>query len=128
VYEQDDTPGLTASGVQPPDQSIIYLNLDKNTFGMVNSTHETGKSDFQMNVSPNPSGGEFRLKYHLPKTSDVSFTVSNLVGTSVTQVSQKTQVAGQQEKWFDLSNLPKGIYFIKLAADGRFVTEKVVVR
>lgn len=78
-----------------------------------------------LKVYPNPSAGVFHLELPVLKPSKVGVSVANVLGQQVYEA--QTQADEQLQHTIDLSQAPKGVYFVKVQIDGRFATQKIVV-
>lgn len=84
-------------------------------------------SDRNFDIYPNPSNGiiQLSLKGFSNKKTEirVSNVIGNLVHKEVLQEPEKRYV-----KVLDLSNFAKGVYYVKLEADGFSEVRKVVIK
>jgi len=79
-------------------------------------------------VYPNPSKGEFTIKYNLSKPSDVLVYMHNAAGALVkTIVDIKMQYQGNYQIPVNSSELPNGIYIVTLIHNGTRNTQKVII-
>jgi hypothetical protein len=79
-------------------------------------------------VFPNPSKGEFTIKYDLKKRSDVLVEIVDIKGVSQrTIVNIQGQHTGKYQVPVDLSDLTNGIYFVNLSSEGKRRTQKVIL-
>jgi hypothetical protein len=81
---------------------------------------------------PNPFNPETNIEYALPKESDVSLTVYNLLGQTVrTLISEKVAAGAHTAHWDGRNengeNVPSGIYFYKLYTPEFSQTNKMVL-
>ncbi len=85
-----------------------------------------GLNEFSNNnlftLYPNPSRGKFKI--HTNSTNKIDIEVINFLGEKV--FSTTTSIEKSIE--IDLSNSPKGIYFVKLYDGEKVVTEKIVIQ
>jgi hypothetical protein len=72
---------------------------------------------------PNPFNPSTSITYELPRASQVSLTVYDLLGRQVSVLVNERRDAGVHEVKFDGSNLASGVYFYRLQA-GDFVQSK----
>lgn len=80
-------------------------------------------------VFPNPTKGEFSLKYDVKKRSDVMATVIDINGVTLRNVvNVQGQHTGKYQVPVDLSDLSNGIYFVNLTVDGKRRTQKVILQ
>jgi len=76
----------------------------------------------QVTIYPNPSNGQFTIDATGFEAKDVSVSIFNQMGRNVFENSSLKN----QEK-VDLSNLPKGIYFVTLTSGAESVQRKLVI-
>jgi hypothetical protein len=83
---------------------------------LVTGIFENSKSDFKMNLFPNPTatGNTTTLSYSLTQNSTVTLDIYNTVGAKVKSIVMEKQNAGKHEIAIDLEGLSNGAYFIKL--------------
>ncbi|MFA4852407.1 MAG: T9SS type A sorting domain-containing protein [Bacteroidales bacterium] len=79
---------------------------------------ESNSNSFVFNVFPNPSSGIFKIESGNVK--NVSLKVFNLLGEEVLQ----QQICNE----IDLSDSPKGIYFVKIYNEAKSYTEKILIQ
>jgi hypothetical protein len=72
---------------------------------------------------PNPFNPSTTIKFELPKASQVSLTVYDILGRAVSVLVNESKGAGAYEVKFDGSNLASGVYIYRLQA-GDFVQSK----
>ena len=68
-------------------------------------------------VYPNPSSDKATVKVSLIKSTETSIRMYNTLGEQVMLISQAILANGVSSVSFDVSNLTRGIYFIKLTSD-----------
>ena len=76
---------------------------------------------------PNPFNPVTQISYEVPKTGFVSLQVYDVLGNSVKTIIEGTKNAGNYSVSFDASNLPSGVYFYTLIADGFRDTKRMVL-
>ncbi len=106
-----------------------WLYLDNIQVGDISSLgiNNITKSDYEMNVFPNPCNDELSLTYSLATKSEVEISITNIIGEKI-YLHKNIQNnghyfidLGQQAKTLD-----KGIYFVNLVIDGYFITRKII--
>jgi hypothetical protein len=77
-------------------------------------------AEFQLGQNyPNPFNPTTTLTFHLPVTSTVTMTVTNILGQTVREFYRNATIdEGTTEVRFDASDLPSGIYFARMRAEG----------
>jgi plastocyanin len=76
---------------------------------------------------PNPSNPSTTIKYELPKASQVSLTVYDILGRVVSVLVNEKKEAGVYEVKFDASGLSSGVYFYRLIAGSNVQTRKLML-
>jgi hypothetical protein len=87
---------------------------------------------FAFSVSPNPVSDYANINVTLPQNSNLSLTVSNLLGQDVYAENLGNHLKGEHNIVWNAASqngqqLPDGIYFVKLTAGNQTITHKVVV-
>ncbi len=76
---------------------------------------------------PNPFNPETVIEFDLPKSSNVKLVVYNSLGQVVDKLVDEYLLSGSYRVKFNGGNLPSGIYFYKLTADGYSAVKKMVL-
>ena len=76
---------------------------------------------------PNPFNPTTKISYSLPRTSNISLRVYDILGRDVATIFEGVQAAGNNETVFDGSNLASGIYFYRLRANDFVETKKLLL-
>jgi hypothetical protein len=76
---------------------------------------------------PNPFNSSTIISYTLPNESFVSLKIFDVLGKELEILVDKEQAAGEYKIRYNGSNLPSGIYFIKLQTDNFIDTKKCVL-
>jgi hypothetical protein len=98
---------------------IDNIQIDGTLIGVEESTSSTAT----FTVYPNPTNGKvFTDLKDMNGSAEVS--VFRIDGTVVRQRS----VTGSQTVSFDLNDLPSGLYFIEVRANGQQYTEKIILQ
>jgi len=66
-------------------------------------------------IDPNPFNPSTTIKYELPKTSEVTLSVYDLLGREVIALVNERREAGVHEVKFEASSLASGVYFYGLS-------------
>jgi hypothetical protein len=96
--------------------------------GMMTLIEEFEGVDIQ--VFPNPTNGTLKLRCQTPVTRHVSRVTSIglfSVDGRLVKLIELDQVSGIFEKEVDISDLPQGLYFIKMQVGKEMVVRKLVV-
>lgn len=79
-------------------------------------TGETATSYSLAQNFPNPFNPVTKINYSIPKSSNVSLTIYDILGQKVSSLVQEKQDAGNYTVDFDASLLSSGVYYYKLEA------------
>jgi len=85
--------------------------------------------DAGMVIFPNPSSGEFSIKFNSDSKAQFKIKVSNILGR-ILMDEEWVVNHGMNLKSLDLTSIGKGVYFISLIGEngGRFGQQKLVVK
>lgn len=95
-------------------------------WAMVPASVAPNKASGRLTVYPNPATDNITIEYSTTTQAKVTIDVVNLIGKRVGSVS-KTAVAGANSDKINTSNLPNGVYFVKLNVNGVIETMKFMV-
>ncbi|MFZ4520094.1 MAG: C25 family cysteine peptidase [Bacteroidales bacterium] len=87
----------------------------------------TNADVFACTVLPNPGNGNFTLNIKTSGSDMLEINVYNMIGSSVYS-DKKISVTGQLSKGVNLTSLPEGIYFMKIAGNEGTITRKLVIK
>ncbi len=76
---------------------------------------------------PNPSNGNFTVEYSLTGNSDVSVKIFDVQGKMVREINESEKAAGAHLDRYDVSNLPEGLYFVKIKAGQYSASKKLLI-
>lgn len=76
---------------------------------------------------PNPFNNSTKISYQLPYQSNVILKVYNTLGSEIALLENETKEAGYHESIFNTKDLPSGIYFYKINADGYTEMKKMIL-
>jgi len=96
--------------------------------------HEARGQDIEVDCYPNPSNGISDIKYQisigyrqLAISKKVELGIYDIRGQKIKTLVNEMQLPGEYTIRFDGSELPAGIYFIRMQAGDKVVTEKLVM-
>ncbi|MDK9699639.1 MAG: YCF48-related protein [bacterium] len=79
------------------------------------------------NCYPNPFNSTTTLHYSLPKPSDVTISVTDILGRQVKEVLLPLQPTGERKWVFDGSNLSSGNYYYQVSTSTSIATGKITL-
>jgi hypothetical protein len=110
------------------DNFIIPLPLTGAILGTTSVKAGLTKANLLTRVTnPVQKGAATQISYNLPKASDVTVSVTNMLGQTVATLANGFQSAGEQTVSFDAAKLTAGMYFYTVKAGNLTDTKKVVV-
>ena len=96
--------------------------------GVIEENTNTIPSEFTLSQNyPNPFNPSTKISFTLPKGSNVTLKIYNVLGQEVATIFQGFQNAGKYIATFDGANLASGIYFYSLHADNFTMTKKMIL-
>lgn len=88
----------------------------------------SGLSKYHLLVNyPNPFNPATRIEYRVPCRTNVKLSIFNTAGQEVAQLLNSEQLPGYHAINWDGGLLPSGNYFIRLSADGSYLTKKCLL-
>ena len=79
-----------------------------------------------MEVFPNPTHGQFHLKFNAKKSNSYNVNITNALGAIVYR-SAVDVVAGKVDKMIDLSEMSKGVYMINVSDGTATVSKRITL-
>ena len=76
---------------------------------------------------PNPFNPSTTIRYQLPVTSQVTMTITDLLGREVGVLVNEVQTAGSHQIVWDAQNFPSGTYFYRMTAGSTISVKKLVL-
>ncbi|MBN2201595.1 glycoside hydrolase family 9 protein [bacterium] len=76
---------------------------------------------------PNPFNSSTRISYSLDGPANVRLTVCDAAGRTARTLESGMKLQGRHEIRFNASDLPSGVYFIRLQAGGRSTASRMLV-
>jgi hypothetical protein len=114
------------------DQGIWDIERYLLAYGILNPVYiEDDKQlhkNFTLNQNyPNPFNPRTTISFDLPKTSEVTLKIFNILGEEVTTLVSDRLSAGSYSYDWDASNLASGVYLYRLQAGDYVEIRKMVV-
>ena len=111
-----------------------YQNGDENIIidstSIINGVEQVNSSKIitpqLYDLSPNPASNIITFQYFLPKTSDVKISIADIQGKIIKEENHSDMINGLITSQINVTNLPAGIYFLTLNADGVIRSKKLV--
>lgn len=84
---------------------------------------ENNLANENISVFPNPSNGHFQLNIDNFNSQKINLEIFNAIGERV-----YTSSITKQQNEIDLSNLPEGIYFVKMISTNQMYQQKIIIQ
>ena len=112
-----------------PPFSAIYMLIDGKTIVNVENTADNLKPEiFELYQNyPNPFNPSTIIRYSIPKKSNVSLKVYDLLGKEIATLVNSEKLPGNYEVEFSAYGLASGVYFYKLNADNFSKIKKLMI-
>ena len=113
---------FNADKIETPPHGNSILYIDNLSFdNLITSLPEQSSENALINLFPNPTQGRFTINSNRRLNSVI---VQNMLGEIIYTIPKN----GSASNEIDLSDQPKGIYFVKVYTGERSFSEKVVVK
>ena len=115
------------------DEELDELLLsERGEFRTDFGTYDLSNIDKVLNINslsiyPNPSSDESVVEFTMKEAAQMNFILTNSIGQIVWSETENIQ-AGLQRKDLNFSNLPNGIYFLKLQTNEGILTSQIAVQ
>jgi hypothetical protein len=119
----NDPDGLTGIGFLPSGEMIIGQRITALNTGPAG----TPGTFRLLGNYPNPFNPTTTISYDLPRTSDATLTIFDVLGREVRELASGMQPAGTYDVTFDATGLPSGVYFYRLQARDYVETKRMVI-
>jgi len=83
--------------------------------------------DQDISIYPNPSEGIFTISVSNLSAHTADLRIMNVIGNEILR-EKLTRGEGQFSKTIDLSNLAKGLYYVKLETDNFSAVRRVIIK
>jgi len=113
----------------------LLVTWNNDVYKLIDTARPIGIKNVETNIPkifclsqnyPNPFNPSTKIKYDIPKTSQVTIKVFDLIGREVTTLVNEIKQPGSYEAEFNASNFASGVYFYRIEA-GNYVNVKKMV-
>jgi aminopeptidase N len=108
-----------------PDNDIVIKNAT--TIGVKEISSVVPEKYTLYQNYPNPFNASSKIKFEIPKLSDVKLIIYDVLGKEVATLVNKNLKAGKYEATFNGSDLSSGIYFYRLVSENFSAIRKLVL-
>ncbi|MFT6865522.1 MAG: hypothetical protein ACJA08_000343 [Cyclobacteriaceae bacterium] len=127
-YKQIQTPdGKNDQGRMIVIKKLEIKDVDVDEFGKKGIVKDSEALSLdQFDYYPNPSNGEFNLRFKVPQQGELSVKIYDLNGKEIFS-RYFTQFGGFYQEAIDLTSQNEGIYLLEIKLDKRRLTRKIVI-
>ncbi len=114
--------GMTSSGGGNGSGVAFSYNTSLTTGSI-----EINSSNVDMAIFPNPANTFFTISYQENYLSNIVFNTTDVNGRLI-YTDKQYKFSGQYNKTIDLSDEPKGMYFVEMFRDGQKQSKKIILQ
>lgn len=103
--------------------TVRFIQVSNTGVGSV-----AGTEGQELSVYPNPASDKLQFSFDFGSSTSASLKLRDLLGKTILEQDLGRNLSGKQTKSLDLTNVPNGMYFLELHADGYTVTRRVIVQ
>ena len=118
-------PDGTLAALAAGEAGIYLFELPPNT-PVANEDGTTAEAFALQSAFPNPFRAATTVRFTLPDVADVILAVYDVLGRRVATLADGPMASGDHEATFDASELPSGVYLVRLDAGARHATQRVM--
>jgi len=86
------------------------------------------KNEMELNIYPNPTSHTANVSYTLLNKDEISIDIFDATGKMVTTLAKnQSQPAGKHQLELNATNLPTGIYYLKLQSNEMHIIKKLMI-
>ncbi len=116
------------AGYKDPSRLWDSVRVTLSTTGVVDPENPASPTSYRLEQNyPNPFNPTTSIGYFLPRETEVTLEVYNLLGDRVATLVKAKEGIGYHEVLFDGSALPSGVYLYQIHAGGFVATRKLLL-
>ncbi len=101
--------------------------IERYTTAVSQPEHELPQSIKLFDCYPNPFNATTEIRFDVPKSTQVSLRVYDMLGRKVAELVNDRVATGTHRVSFDGGKIATGVYIVKLEADGKLAVKKLVL-
>jgi hypothetical protein len=127
-YDSASFPGYFNLEFRITSEGINYWTEDVNLIVTgVNDIYDQPTEYYLYQNYPNPFNSSSKIKYSIPKSSQVSLKIFNTLGEELETLVNEEKPVGTYEVNWNAVNIPSGVYFYQLKAGEYIHTKKMIL-
>lgn len=121
-------PDRSFKNIQESEYDRFYVRISSTgDLGMFENETESPESFELKQNYPNPFNPATTIGFYLPKTTDVTIGVYNVVGQQVGQLVEERMSAGDHTVTWNAMDMPSGVYIVQMEASNTVQTRKITL-
>ena len=117
----------TSGDLPIPHSMFLYpAPVPVDTPVVIDNVHERLYSKLMLRVFPNPAASVSQLDYQLAQSAAVMVSLVDLQGKTLKVFIDEKQDAGPHSNLLDLRGVSAGVYFLRLDANGKKLSQKLL--
>ncbi|MCD4694855.1 MAG: T9SS type A sorting domain-containing protein [Bacteroidales bacterium] len=121
LYDADGNIEIATGGIFTDKDSV---NFERGGFTTI-SDKLIHKNKFA--IYPNPSKENVNLSYNLLRSTQIKYSLVNLLGETVMSVEKGFETAGEKNYQLDIDRIDAGVYYINLHIGSTVYTNKLII-
>jgi hypothetical protein len=122
----------SAGDLAMDDIKVIVVDINGDALSLSHSqsgqNYQSGPHRFELSkLYPNPFNPSTEVSFSLPIDGHVQLAAYDIRGQKVDMIFEGAQSVGQHSYTWDASNLPSGVYYIRLQAGSMISTQKALL-
>ncbi|MFO0322781.1 MAG: T9SS type A sorting domain-containing protein [Bacteroidota bacterium] len=130
-YSDDKCAVVFTNGQKARMQAVMENCINRNSLSASTVCGSVGVNEIfpkiKMTIFPNPSNGEVNISLNTLNAEDYNVSVVNILGEMIEDIKQKN-ISNESNLKIDLSQRPKGVYFISVKTKSSFITKRIVIQ
>lgn len=111
-----------------PDPGNYFLVDDVSLSGVVVIDEQSTVKDFAISkIQPNPASDNAFIYYSLPRNEHIKFELLDVAGKICRTIDVTSETAGKHRIELNVTELPAGIYMLRMTTSDAVATAKVIV-
>lgn len=109
------------------DMNVNLIEVTSTSPLTVKAEASAKVSSFKLGNYPNPFNPSTKITFDVPQTSNINLSVFNMLGEKVATLHEGLVPAGSYSSVFNASNIPSGMYIVRLQAERATISKKIML-
>lgn len=119
-------PSINRLFVVPDNESKLTMIRD-NISGVQEITNQDIGKRFTLKIFPTLTKNRFQIEYSITKNSNVKLDIIDILGRITMTIKEEQEKAGSNQLNLNVSDLPAGVYFVRLKQGSEQIVERIVI-